>query len=215
MEYEIVLQANADEYSQRLIEGWRRFGRAWFRPVCRHCRECQSIRVPIASFEPDRSQRRARQSNTDVTIQIAEPEVTLEKLALYDNFHLFQEDAAGWPHHDPKDPADYARSFVDNTFETEEWQYRIGDRLVGVGYVDVVPAGLSAIYFYYDPEFRDRSLGTFNVLSIIDSAAARGLPHVYLGYFVDGYRSLQYKARFQPNEVLRPNGEWAPFRSRE
>jgi len=31
-----------------------------------------------------------------------------------------------------------------------------------------------------------------------------------LGYYVEGCRSLDYKARFSPNEVL-VNGSWTPF----
>jgi arginine-tRNA-protein transferase len=83
--------------------------------------------------------------------------------------------------------------------------------LIGVGYVDALPGGLSAIYFYYDPGERHRSLGTYNVLSILASARARNLPHVYLGYYVAGCRSLEYKARFRPNEVLTGGGTWARF----
>jgi len=78
--------------------------------------------------------------------------------------------------------------------------------------VDALPEGLSAIYFYYDPRERNRSPGTFNVLSILREAAARGLPHVYLGYYVEGCRSLEYKARFCPNEVLGEDGVWRRFR---
>jgi len=141
-------------------------------------------------------------------LDIGPPDLTLAKLDLYDRFHAFQADAKGWPEHGPKDPADYLETFVNNPFPVEEWAYSVGDRLVGVGYVDRLPGGLSAIYFFYDPEERDRSLGTFNVLSVIRSAAARGLPHVYLGYYVEGCRSLEYKARFRPNEVLAPNGTW-------
>jgi arginine-tRNA-protein transferase len=37
------------------------------------------------------------------------------------------------------------------------------------------------------------------------------LPHVYLGYHVAGCRSLEYKGRFRPNEVLGEDGEWHPF----
>ena len=33
-----------------------------------------------------------------------------------------------------------------------------------MSYVDVLPAGLSAIYFYYEPDLRHLSLGTWNVL---------------------------------------------------
>ena len=124
----------------------------------------------------------------------------------------FQTAAIGWPAHAPKEDADYAESFTLNPFPTQEWCYRIQDKLVGVGYVDALPAGLSAIYFYHDPAERDRSLGTFNVLSVIAAAAAAGLPHAYLGYFVDGCRSLEYKARFRPNETLSAGGAWLPFR---
>ena len=55
--------------------------------------------------------------------------------------------------------------------------------------VDAMAEGLSAIYFYWDPAERHRSLGTFNILAMIESARERGLPHVYLGYYVEGCRS--------------------------
>jgi arginine-tRNA-protein transferase len=72
---------------------------------------------------------------------------------------------------------------------------------------------MSAIYFFYDPDERDRSLGTWNVLSVIEEAARRKVPHLYLGYYVEGCRSLEYKARYRPNEVLADDGEWRPFRA--
>jgi len=211
LQYLFVAQATADEYQFFLERGWRRFGRAFFHPVCKTCRQCQSLRVPSADFRPDRSQWRARKANADVEVVIGEPDVTIEKLHLYDRFHEFQSDEKGWPVHGPKSPRDYAESFLDNPFPTEEWCYYVGDRLIGVGYVDALAKGLSAIYFFYDPAERDRSLGTFNVLRVIDEAVARGAPHVYLGYYVKGCRSLEYKARFRPNEVLGRDGTWGPF----
>jgi leucyl-tRNA---protein transferase len=213
MEYVFVAQASAEEYQERLLQGWRRFGRALFHPVCKTCRACQSVRVPTATFRPDRSQRRAHAANHDVTLVIGEPDVTQEKLDLYDRFHEFQSDEKGWPVHGPKEPRDYAESFVDNPFPTEEWCYFVDGRLIGVGYVDVLPRAMSAIYFFYDPSARKRSLGTYNVLRVIESAAGRGMPHVYLGYFVEGYGSLAYKDRFRPNEVLGEDGKWSPFRN--
>ncbi len=45
------------------------------------------------------------------------------------------------------------------------------------------------------------------------AAQARGLPWVYLGYFVEGCSSLEYNARYTPNEVFDwASGEWVPFR---
>ena len=212
LRYEIVTSLSPAEYLVRLQHGWRRFGFSLFRPECASCRECRSVRVPVASFQPDRSQKRAWAANArDLRLEIGLPAITREKLDLYDRFHLHQTESKGWPEHGPKDPDDYIESFVENPFVTEEWCYYLGERLVGVGYVDRLPEGLSAIYFYYDPAERDRSLGTFNVLSVIRNARESNLPHVYLGYYVAGCRSLEYKGRFRPNEVLGPDGEWIPF----
>ena len=83
------------------------------------------------------------------------------------------------------------------------------------GEVRVVPDGLSAIYFYHEPDFRDRSLGVWNVLEVIRSATERGLPFVYMGFHVEGCRSLEYKAAYQPNEALdAATGTWRPFADR-
>jgi len=213
LQYEVVGELSRSEYQTRLKAGWRRFGYSLFRPGCPGCRMCQSLRVPVAAFEPDRSQRRAWAANDGrVVLVIGEPSATRDKLDLYDRFHLFQHGHKGWPDHGPTSAIDYIESFVDHPFATEEWCYYRDGRLVGVGYVDALPEGLSAIYFYYDPRERNRSPGTFNVLSILREAAARGLPHVYLGYYVEGCRSLEYKARFCPNEVLGEDGVWRRFR---
>jgi leucyl-tRNA---protein transferase len=208
LEYLQVERMTAGEYREWLRRGWRRFGHVLFRPACPTCRQCQSLRVPVASFEPHRTQRRIWKGNSaTVTIAIGEPSPSPAMQRLYDKFHQHQQAAKGWP----APAADGAYSFGVNPIPTEEWRYFVGDRLVAVGYVDVLSDALSAIYFFYDPDERRRSLGTFNVLSIIESARERGLDWVYLGYFVRGCRSLEYKAQFRPNQVLNGDGAWAPF----
>jgi arginine-tRNA-protein transferase len=211
MEYEHFLHLSPGEYLQRMRRGWRRFGSMLFRPQCEACNACQSLRVPVATFRPNRSQRRARKANeADVRIVRGKPSLTAEKLRLYDRYHAFQTEAKGWPAHPRGDLASYRAAFVENPFPTQEWCYFVQDRLIGVGFVDDLPASLSAMYFYYDPDERHRSLGTWNVLSLLDYAATRAIPHVYLGYFVAGSQSLEYKGRFGPNERLGPDGQWRP-----
>jgi arginine-tRNA-protein transferase len=148
----------------------------------------------------------------EIRLKIGRPSVTNAKMELYGRFHEFQHGLKGWPKHGEESPAAYSESFVENPFPTEEWCYYLGEQLVGVGYVDALPDGLSAIYFFYDPDLRDRSLGTFNVLRVLREAARRRHSHVYLGYFVEGCRSLEYKGRFRPNEVILPDGTWVTFR---
>ena len=172
---------------------------------------CRSLRVPVAAFRPNRSQRRAWTANsTVVTVKIGAPSRSDAKEALWQAFQRYQHDDKGWP----AETADYDEMFVRNPFPTEEWCYYLADRLIAVGYVDRLPQGLSAIYFYYDPTERRRSLGTFNVLALIAAAHQRRLPYVYLGFYVEGCRSLEYKARFGPNEILMPTGQWEPFSPR-
>ena len=59
MHYDIVAEASTDEYQERLLSGWRHFGRAIFRPRCPACNKCQSIRVDVGRFQPYELQRLA------------------------------------------------------------------------------------------------------------------------------------------------------------
>jgi arginine-tRNA-protein transferase len=214
LEYEMVTAISAEEYQQRMIQGWRRFGGMLFRPQCPSCQACQSLRVDVAHFRPNRSQRRSHRANHgDIELRVGPPAVSRSKLNLYDRFHAHQADYKGWPLHPAKDAASYRESFVHNPRFTEEWCYFDADRLIGVGYVDRLPEALSAIYFFYEPVERDRSLGTWNVLCVLAEAARCRLPYVYLGYYVAGCPSLAYKANFRPNQTLQPDGTWRDFRA--
>ncbi len=213
LEYEMVGAMGPGEYEERLVAGWRRFGNMLFRPRCTGCRACQSLRVVVGEFRPRRRQRRVRKLNENtIELRIGKPSVSRQKLDLYDRYHAFQTLYKGWPEHPAKDAESYGDSFVHNPFRTEEWCYYFKDRLVGVGYVDSLPASMSAIYFFYDPEFRGRSLGTWNVLCMLDEAARRKMPFVYLGYFVTDCQSLAYKADFVPNQIRGTDGIWRDFR---
>jgi arginine-tRNA-protein transferase len=210
LEYEFVAALTPLEYMTRLEAGWRRFGHALFRPRCQACSACRSLRVNVAEFRPDRSQRRARKENEgSIRLTVGEPVLTREKLALYDRYHASQAERKGWPVHHNRDAAAYETSFIDNPFPVEEWCYYAEDRLVGVGYVDAMPRGLSAIYCFHEPGLRRLALGTWNVLSILNAALDRGLPWVYLGYYVAGCPSMQYKARFRPHQLLGLDGQWS------
>jgi arginine-tRNA-protein transferase len=195
-----------EEYDQMLANGWRRFGRSLFRPRCPFCSSCWSLRVLTEQFTMNRSQRRNARDNRDrVRLEITSPSVSEAKLLLHDAFHTHQSEEIGWPRYPPKDFSSYVSSFVNNPIPTEEWCYYDGPRLIGVGYVDVVPSGLSAIYYFHDPQYRDWGLGTWNVLQVMEQARERHRPFVYLGYYVDGCRSLEYKAHFGPHELHEPN----------
>ena len=91
-----------------------------------------------------------------------------------------------------------------NTFILE---YRDLDRLVGACIVDEMADGLSAVYSFFDPIDKRKSLGTKIILTLIDLALQYRLPNVYLGYWVSGSQKMSYKAKFQPLEYYNGN-EW-------
>jgi leucyl-tRNA---protein transferase len=209
LEYELMTAISAAEYAQRMLQGWRRFGAMLFRPRCVRCTACQPIRVCVDRFRPSRSQRRAWKDNeAQIELRIGTPSASRTKLNLYDRYHAFQAEVKGWPQHPARDAAAYVSSFVNNPFPTQEWCYFLDGNLVGVGYVDNLPVGLSGIYFFYDPALRVRSLGTWNVLKLIEATAQRRLPHLYLGYYVAGCGSMAYKKNFVPNQILGVDGVW-------
>ncbi len=62
------------------------------------------------------------------------------------------------------------------------------------------------VYSFFDADEATRSLGTFMILDHIDRARRMGLPYVYLGYWVQGSRKMDYKGRFLPQERLTAEG---------
>ena len=80
-------------------------------------------------------------------------------------------------------------------------------KLVGCCLSDQQNDGLSMIYSFFDAGPGSRNgLGTFIILDHIVRAARAGLPYVYLGYWVEGSKRMDYKTRFRPLERLGRDG---------
>jgi arginine-tRNA-protein transferase len=61
---------------------------------------------------------------------------------------------------------------------------------------------LSAVYTFFDPEYESRSPGRFAILYEIEQAQLQGLQWLYLGYWIDECRKMQYKSEYQPLEYF-------------
>lgn len=203
MRYRVVENCSAETYHRMLERGWRRFGTLFFRPGCLACTECRSLRVDVESFRPNRSMRRVWRKNGDLKVYArTPPSMTRDHLDLYDRYHADMSDRRQWPAK-TSEPFDYYLTFVHGHQDFgHEFLYFLGDRLVCVALVDVLPRAVSAVYAYYDPELRKRSLGNFSVLRQIAFARERGVPHLYLGYWVRECGSMSYKVNYRPHEIL-------------
>ena len=78
--------------------------------------------------------------------------------------------------------------------------------LIAVALTDVLSDGLSMVYSFFEPSEQSRSLGTFMILDHITRARRLGLPYVYLGYWIEGSKKMDYKGRFLPQQRLAPSG---------
>ena len=190
-------------YAGLMDLNFRRLGPLVYRPACEGCAECRQLRVPVAGFQTSRSQRRCRERNRDLQVTVGAPHLGDEKLALYERYLRLRHDGQMSGSREELEGFLYVSGI-----ETVEVCYRLGERLVGVGIADVEPLALSAVYCYYEPELAERGLGTFNVLWLLEEARRRRAAHLYLGYFVEGARTMGYKAGFRPCELLRADGSW-------
>lgn len=210
LEYLVVLQLNPEEYEAAMNRGYRKFGPLLFRTVCEGCRECRSIRIPAADFRPDRSQRRALKRNADLAVRYGKPIIDSARLELYNRYHDSQYARKGWPQTE-KSAQDYAFSFLHNPVPAVEISIWEGQTLRAVVLTDITPTVVSGVYHYHDPDFADRSLGTFALLQTLELAKHMGKPWAYFGYYVADCASLSYKARFRPCELLGDDGTWKPL----
>jgi arginine-tRNA-protein transferase len=201
LEVQVLLDVTAAELEAMLERGWRRFGPMYFRPACTACGACISLRLPVARFSPSKSQKRAARACASLRRVVGRPLVDGARLDLYARWHAMREEVRGWEPN-PQTRERYAIEFAFAHPAAREAAFYDEDRLVGVGLFDETPRALSAAFFFYDPEYSQRSLGTANVLSLVDDARATGRDHVYLGYCVEGCASLAYKAGFKPHELL-------------
>lgn len=197
-------------YHELMDRGYRRNGDVFYAMACAGCARCVPLRVPVATFRPSRSQRRTLRRNRDVRVEFAPPRYTDEAYSLYVRYLRHQH---------PDSPAaesceQFRASLYAPVVDSLEARYLVGDRLIGVSLLDVCSRSVSAVYHFFDPDERRRRVGVLSALLEIELARARGAPHYYLGYWVQGTPTMHYKAEYGPHELLL-DGAWRPVPLRD
>jgi leucyl-tRNA---protein transferase len=190
-------------YGKLLSMGFRRSGHIVYRPQCLSCSECRQMRIPVELFRPGRSMKRVLKRGSDVQAGIFMPEFSDEKYDLFKRYLNHYHDATM-----SRDLMSFVSFLYDSPAETYEITYSRAGRTIGVSIVDIVPDGLSSVYMYFDPEFGKLSPGTLSIMREIALCRELQLPYYYLGFIVAGSRTMNYKARFKPHEILSAPGKW-------
>ncbi|HIJ77851.1 MAG: arginyltransferase [Desulfobulbaceae bacterium] len=182
--------------------GFRRNGNVLYSMACRQCRACVPIRLNPSEFCRSKNMQRIWKRNQDLEISIAPLQVSSEKLGLCDKFLEGRYPGRG------SQAIDYYSGFFINVMtNTMEITFRKDGRLLGVSIIDVGQDFLSAVYFYHDPDCERRSLGTFNILYLLDLALRLEIKNLYLGYWIEEVAAMNYKSRFKPHYLYR-EGAW-------
>ncbi len=191
-------------YDSLTASGFRRAGALIFRPHCETCNACIATRIPVPDFKPSRNQRRVAAANQDIRVTQSPARFTTEIFGLYRRYLTARHPSGGMDNPSREDFENFLLSQWSRTFFME---MRLGEDLVGIAVTDRLSSGLSAVYTFFEPELKSRSLGTFAILSQLRLARELRAHYLFLGYWIEGHPKMDYKTRFQPMEVFR-GGQW-------
>ena len=87
--------------------------------------------------------------------------------------------------------------------------YYLDGKLVAVGVIDFVPRGMSSVYFFFDPILKPLKFGIIGGLYEIEmiNELNKSFPmfkYYYLGFYIQESEKMNYKADFEPCQLLCP-----------
>ena len=193
-------------YSVLCELGFRRSGEYVYAPRCPSCQACLPVRLPVAEYRPNRSQRRNWRDNADLQVKLVEAQYHEEHFRLYQRYLLSRHQDGSMSQTDPQQ---FQRFFTSSWSDTRYLEFRDQDRLLAVSVIDLLRDGLSAVYTFFDPDAQQRGLGVYAVQWMIAETAKRGLDYLYMGYLIHDCDKMAYKAGYRPLQVFRQNGwQW-------
>jgi arginine-tRNA-protein transferase len=196
------------ETDSRLASGQRRAGEFVYKTNCPDCQACIPLRLMTSAFRPSRSQTRVlKRGDREIEMMIGPLQADQRRIELFNKHRRLRNLGKDG---DGINIEDYRWGFVRSCFESFEFSFCLGGRLVAVAICDLGMQSLSAVYTFYDPEVSGHSLGTYSIMKQIEFCRQQELEFLYLGFYIEDCRPMSYKSRFRPNQRL-INGQWQDF----
>ena len=189
-------------------QGFRRSQNVLYRPSCANCSACMSARISSREFKPSKSQKRILLKNSDI-VRVVNPALATD--AQYDLFKQYITARHPNGGMSDMDANDFTAMIEETNVESKLIEYyakKNGElELISFSLVDILDDGISMVYSVFNPDFKERSLGTYMILDHNNLTLEMDLKYVYLGYWVQGSSKMDYKKRFSSLEVF-TNDKW-------
>lgn len=195
-----------DKILESLMQmGFRRSGQYFYQKTCDLCQECVGLRIPLQDFQLSQSQKRLLKKNASLEVSILQPQETDYKTELYLEYqkktHLDTDSL--WNNHELEKMLQTMRQQVyTHPNSSRELCVSLNGNILGVILLDIVGSSVSAVYSFYDPAHKQKSLGTYLVLQSLLWATKEKIEYFYMGLYLQGHKKMNYKNRFRPYETL-------------
>ncbi|PAT00906.1 MAG: arginyltransferase [Candidatus Dactylopiibacterium carminicum] len=191
-------------YGELVRQGFRRSGIYTYRPWCDQCQACIPVRLPVADFTPNRSQRRTWQKHAGLRAEELPLRYREDHYELYRRYQLVRHNGGGM---DQDSREQYGSFLLESQVDTRLIEFREAGVLRMVSIIDRLSDGLSSVYTFFDPEIEHASFGGYGVLWQIEACRQIGGDYVYLGYWIRDCGKMSYKRQYRPLEGL-IGGSW-------
>lgn len=74
--------------------------------------------------------------------------------------------------------------------------YYYNDNLVAIAVVDILPSGISSVYFIWDPAYAKMSLGKLSALRELAISSKINRKRYYMGYYIQDCPKMNYKGKY-------------------
>ncbi|KAG0066537.1 Arginyl-tRNA--protein transferase 1 [Linnemannia elongata] len=164
-------------------------------------------------------------------IKLEPSSFTEEKFALYTKYQMEV-------HHEPRSkckPTGFTNFLVDSPLtatKSDDWTeedpgygsfhqcYYLDEKLIAVSVIDILPSCVSAVYFFYDPDYSVLSLGKYSaqreialVQTLNTKPGYEDLKFYYMGFYIFTCQKMTYKGQFHPSYLLDPETyNWIEFK---
>ena len=196
---------NQNLVSELTKNGFRRSFDHMYIPICDSCNMCIPSRINIKKFKLSKSNKRNLKINQDLIFKLDTGKRNNERYELFKEYCITRHNDSQMAHMNK----DEFESFFYNKFNKTNI-YDIFDSsnsLIGSILMDVFADGYSAIYSFFEPQFKKRGLGKYLIIKSILELKVQNIPYLYLGFWVKNSTKMDYKVNFNNTELF-VNGKW-------